>query len=67
MKYVYGTLAVLGILIGFLKLIVPSVGQAMDALLWLIFGAVCAVAAEISEIGDRIEKPKSPTQEAPRD
>jgi hypothetical protein len=63
MKYFYGTVATLGIFIGLLKLIMPSVSSSLDGVLWLIFGAVCPVAAEISEVGSRASHKMNQTTE----
>lgn len=51
MKYVYSTLAILGLLGGVLLMILR--GFNAESILVLVFGAVCAVAAEISELGEK--------------
>lgn len=57
MKYVYGTLAVVALMIGLV--LWYSQGLAVEALLTFIFGAVCAVAAEVSELGEKFTVPEA--------
>jgi hypothetical protein len=60
MKYVYSTLAVIGLFGGVVLLLWR--GFNGEALLAFIFGAVCAVAAEVSELGERIKAQASPSK-----
>jgi hypothetical protein len=53
MKYIYSTLSVIGLLGGVVVLLLR--GFNAEALLVFIFGAVCAVAAEVSELGEGIK------------
>jgi hypothetical protein len=53
MQYVYGMLAVLGFGGGVVALL--YFGFTVQPLLLLIFGAVCAVAAEVSEFSKLVE------------
>jgi hypothetical protein len=52
MKYVYGLFAVLSLLGGVALLLLR--GLSVETMLTLIFGAVCAVAAEVSEVGEKL-------------
>lgn len=54
MKYVYSTLAISGLAGG--MLLIALQGFGVQALLAFIFGAVCAVASEICELGARLGK-----------
>lgn len=53
MKYFYGTLASLAVLYGLIRAY-PN-GFSLESLLWLVFGAVCAVAAEIAEFTEHLK------------
>ena len=60
MKYVYGTFSALGLL-GGLVLFPFGIDKALLA---FIFGAVCAVAAEISELAEKVVAQTSTKQKA---
>lgn len=55
MKYIYGSMASIGILVGISMLFV---GTPINAILTLILGAVCMVAAEVSELSEKLKKEK---------
>lgn len=61
MKYAYSTLAVIGLVAGIVLFLWH--GLHVEPLLALIFGAVCAVAAEVSELADKITAQGSGTTE----
>ena len=56
MKYVYGSMATIGILAGIAMSLTRGLGT--DALLAMIFGAVCIVAAEVSELSEKFKTTK---------
>lgn len=61
MKYVYSTFAILGLLGGVLLMFLR--GFNAESILALVFGAVCAVAAEISELNEKfVSKDSSSTK-----
>lgn len=53
MKYIYATLAILSILAGVGKLLMVGASDT-DGLLLLVFSAICAVAAEIAELPEKL-------------
>ncbi len=55
MKYVYSSMAVIGITAGVYLLFT---GRYSEAMLTMIFGAICLVAAEISELSEALEQTK---------
>jgi hypothetical protein len=55
MKYVYGSMATVGVLTGVGMLFS---GPYANAMLTLIFGACCMVAAEISELSEKLKRDK---------
>ncbi len=56
MKYVYSSLAVLGIAAGIYQFLVS--GEYNEAILTMIFGAVCLVAAEVTELSESVKSYK---------
>lgn len=52
MKYVYSSLAVLGFAAGIYKFLA---GGYTDAMLTMIFGSVCLVAAEVAELSESVK------------
>jgi hypothetical protein len=64
MKYIYSTLAILGLLGGVLLMILR--GFNAESLLVLVFGAVCAVASEISELGEKFVSKASSSNRSPK-